>query len=202
MKIRLINLIVWCGLVLMACAGPAVVTNPQSTTTTQTQTQTLTTTATRSYKIGDTGPAGGLIFYDKGNSSDGWRYLEAAPVSSEFKSEWGLKGTSVIGIETAIGTGKKNTSIIVEWSSDTAAGKCVALSVGGYKDWFLPSKDELNLMYKNLAENGQGQFAGKVYWASSQVNDRYACGQSFYNGIQLHGNNKAALGMVRAVRAF
>ena len=32
------------------------------------------------YRIGDTGPAGGLIFYDKGNNIGGWRYLEAAPV--------------------------------------------------------------------------------------------------------------------------
>jgi len=31
------------------------------------------------YSIGETGPAGGLIFYDKGNNSDGWRDLEAAP---------------------------------------------------------------------------------------------------------------------------
>ena len=31
------------------------------------------------YKVGDVGPAGGYIFFDKGSYSDGWRYLEAAP---------------------------------------------------------------------------------------------------------------------------
>ena len=31
------------------------------------------------YSIGDTGPAGGIVFYDKGSYSDGWRYMEAAP---------------------------------------------------------------------------------------------------------------------------
>ena len=31
------------------------------------------------YKVGDIGPAGGYIFYDKGNNDNGWRYLEAAP---------------------------------------------------------------------------------------------------------------------------
>jgi len=40
------------------------------------------------YRIGDTGPAGGLIFYDKGNITGGWRYLEAAPASTEVKVIW------------------------------------------------------------------------------------------------------------------
>ncbi|RLW68460.1 MAG: hypothetical protein B6D68_03580 [spirochete symbiont of Stewartia floridana] len=32
------------------------------------------------YNIGDTGPAGGRIFYENANhATDGWRYLEAAP---------------------------------------------------------------------------------------------------------------------------
>ncbi|MBU4502161.1 MAG: PEGA domain-containing protein [Nanoarchaeota archaeon] len=37
--------------------------------------------------IGRTGPAGGYIFYDKGNYSDGWQYLEAAPASTEWKGQ-------------------------------------------------------------------------------------------------------------------
>ena len=28
------------------------------------------------YNIGDLGPAGGIVFYDKGNNKDGWRYIE------------------------------------------------------------------------------------------------------------------------------
>ena len=31
------------------------------------------------YQVGDIGPAGGYIFYDRGYYENGWRYLEAAP---------------------------------------------------------------------------------------------------------------------------
>lgn len=41
---------------------------------------------TREYEPGDTGPAGGFIFYKNPNSAaDGWRYLEAAPVDSTLR---------------------------------------------------------------------------------------------------------------------
>ena len=33
----------------------------------------------KEYKVGDRGPSGGWVFYDKGKSTDGWRYLETAP---------------------------------------------------------------------------------------------------------------------------
>jgi hypothetical protein len=45
--------------------------------------------AQQQYKIGDTGPAGGIVFYDKGFVSDGWRYLEATPAGTEFTADWG-----------------------------------------------------------------------------------------------------------------
>ena len=173
------------------------------------------------YTVGDTGPAGGLIFYDKGSSSGGWRYLEAAPVSTEWTQKgWGSYGTWIGGTGTGIGTGQNNTTIIVLWldnnSDDTygdvtektnrAAYLCNDLVYGGYNDWFLPSKNELNLMYENLKVAGVGDFASFVYWSSSEFNADYARGQYFANGGQ-YGYNKDFdsendLSYVRAVRAF
>ncbi len=86
--------------------------------------------------IGDTGPAGGLIFYDKGSYSDGWRYLEAAPVATEWPKPWGLFGTNISGADgTAVGTGEQNTAdIVVAIGTGTtyAAQLCDGLSEGGY----------------------------------------------------------------------
>ena len=42
------------------------------------------------YALGDTGPAGGLIFYENPNAAaDGWRYLEAAPFDQSGGAKWG-----------------------------------------------------------------------------------------------------------------
>ena len=42
------------------------------------------------YAIGDTGPAGGFIFYENPNYKvDGWRYLEAAPIDQSAGAKWG-----------------------------------------------------------------------------------------------------------------
>ena len=92
--------------------------------------------------IGDTGPAGGIVFYDKGSYSDGWRYLEAAPSGYESYGKWGGYGTSVDGTSKGIGTGKANTEAIVKklGSGDYAAKFCYDLELGGYDDWFLPSQ--------------------------------------------------------------
>jgi hypothetical protein len=125
------------------------------------------------YKIGDIGPAGGLIFYDKGNSNGGWRYLEVAPVEVEFQAQWSVRSTQVEGTQETIGSGKRNTQIIVEkfkqtsgeW--DTAAQKADDLVFNGFNDWFLPSKAELDQMYGNLKRKNLGDFKNEWYWSSS-----------------------------------
>jgi uncharacterized repeat protein (TIGR02543 family) len=155
-----------------------------------------------------TGPAGGLIFYDKGSVSYGWRYLEAAPVSTEWTDkEWGSFETLIGGTETGIGTGQSNTTIIVNWlnsHSETgcAAQVCDALVYGGYSDWFLPSKDELNLMYTNLKVAGVGGFVAHFYWSSSEYSAIYAWIQNFNDGGQGNYGKFANSLWVRAVRAF
>ena len=99
------------------------------------------------------GPSGGFVFYDKGRYSDGWRYLEASPIDAGKVSRYYLIGEFKGGI-SAIGMGKQNTDLILAMPHDEndgvrrAAQLCSEFYFGGYKDWFLPSKDDLNQMIK------------------------------------------------------
>jgi TolB-like protein len=165
-----------------------------------------TETAPKTYQIGDRGPAGGWVFYDKGFVSEGWRYLEAAPTETEFKAEWGAYGRDVSGTVSAVGTGKRNTELIVAYlrgirESGKAAQLCDKLTVDGYDDWFLPSKDELDLMYRNLKRKGLGEFQNSWYWSSSQHNPNDSWEQNFGGGSQ-YDLVKNLTYSVRCVRAF
>ena len=196
-----------------AIADPVVSTNTLVVTA-QDGTTVVTYTVTVNAEllaIGDTGPAGGLIFYDKGSVLDGWRYLEAAPSDQNQSADVGIiwaiadyQSTAVTGTLETIGSGSANTGKIIAQNGvgiTYAAGVCDALVYGGYSDWFLPSKDELNLMYTNLKVAGVGGFAGNFYWSSSEFGARDAWGQHFLYVTQ--GNsNKNGDERVRAVRAF
>ena len=166
---------------------------------------------TPNYAIGDTGPAGGIVFYDKGSYSDGWRYLEAAPASTEWTSvSWGGRGTDVNGNSVSappeldgVGGGAANTQAIV---SELGTGSYVAklsddLSIGGYDDWFLPSRGELTLIYQNLYQQNSGGFVSGDYWSSSEIGGGRAWARAFNSGTEFmawkDGNERG-----RAIRAF
>jgi TolB-like protein len=161
------------------------------------------------YKVGDKGPAGGIVFYDKGSTSDGWQYLEAAPYDIG-DAPWGSTRTTVGGTLTYPGSGKRNTERIIaalRGVDNLAAHLCVEFDLNGYKDWFLPSKDELNLLYTNLKVNRLGSFNNRRYWSSSEYKDSQAWYQDFEDGSQSYygaggGTSKGNTNSVRAVRQF
>jgi hypothetical protein len=159
------------------------------------------------YKIGDTGPAGGIVFYDKFNSTGGWRYLEIAPKETEQNLGWG--NFHFDGCTTEIGSGLKNTQLIVNQGGNmlTAARFCFDLEYGSYDDWYLPSRDELSLMYENLKLKNLGDFTDGKYWSSYyQFLGSYwgAWLQDFVDGKQESGYfiGETTPLRVRAIRRF
>ena len=74
---------------------------------------------------------------------------------------------------------------------------------GGFTNWRLPNRGELDLLYKNLEQKGLGGFSRDWYWSSTDdaANKSYAFAQDFYNGQQ--GNLlKTSLCGVRAIRFY
>ncbi len=157
------------------------------------------------YAVGQTGPAGGLIFYVNANAqTDGWTYLEAAPADLENKYTWGISGS--FETETGVGKGKSNTEKLKNAGLENfpAAEACVSYSEGGCSDWFLPSCDEFKLMYENLHKNGQGNFRtgsdGK-YHTSSEKPDSKEYRFSFPDEGMGSGERSKNI-YVRPVRSF
>ena len=150
--------------------------------------------------------AGGIIFYMQGDGTG----LVATPPEQYENAFWGCEGTLIGANGTAIGTGNQNTLDIIAGCPfiGTAAIKCADLSIGGYTDWFLPSKDELNEMYLKIGQgasapnNNIGGFEFAFYWSSSEIDDEHAWLQSFVTGVQSTGGDKSLDPFFRAIRAF
>jgi hypothetical protein len=104
---------------------------------------------------------------------------------------------------TAIGTGLSNTNTIIASqgaiATSYAAGLARAYTGGGYNDWYLPSKDELNILYINKV--AIGGFAGVRYWSSTEAGNNFAWWQEFQYGGYL-SSNKSNSYYVRAIRSF
>lgn len=153
--------------------------------------------------IGDT-YQGGIIFYLDGNGAG----LIAAPSDQATVNDfpdWGCIGSPILGADgLAVGTGAQNTIDIENGctTSGTAADICSNLILGGFSDWFLPSIEELELMYLNIGSGSNiGNFVSTKYWSSSEKDDNYAWNWEFSSGYQDY-NSKTSNKYVRAIRAF
>ncbi|MEI6347710.1 MAG: DUF1566 domain-containing protein [Bacteroidota bacterium] len=145
---------------------------------------------------------GGLVFYNDGNSHG----LVCANADQATGATWGCNGTAIGGTSTSINSGATNTNAIVLGCSTIgiAAKLCYDLVLNTYSDWYLPSKDELNLMYVNLKIQSLGSFDTGLYWSSSEYSGGETANawvQNFGSGSQ-DGTVKFYPTFVRAVRAF
>jgi hypothetical protein len=142
--------------------------------------------------------AGGIIFYVDGSGQHG---LVASSQDLTAKTKWADSCCKTNAVYTAIGRGLDNTIAIVnaQGAGDYAASLCAQLELQGYNDWFLPSKNELALLYQQ--REFIGGFATDYYWSSSEHDSLNAWYLYFPYGPQ-YFTRKDSAGRVRPIRAF
>ena len=205
--------------------------SPANVTVTQTvtglvnsETGTATTTYTGisceyggSCKIGDVAPGGGYVFYESATTIDvatgistGGIYLATAPQtwgggSIDPNASWGCSGTDISSTSVAVGSGAENTRLINAGcaTSDIASRLAADSTAEGFTDWFIPSRDELTLIYNNLKVNSLSNLQSNNYWSSSQgttsgLGRYWWFGSSPASGEVTKTNSLP----VRAIRAF
>jgi hypothetical protein len=191
------------------CSGEASPITFSGNTTTSTTTTTTTAgpaECPEDYTIGQAA-LGGTIAYilqsgDPGYDSNLQQGLVATIADISTGAQWGCFGTLITGADgIAIGTGNQNTIDIMAGcaTAGIAARLCGDLVQGGYSDWYLPSKDELNKLYLNRV--AIGGFSDFNYWSSSEIDLSSAWNQNFYYGNQTNYPKNYPL-YVRAIRAF
>ena len=150
------------------------------------------------YAIGDTGPAGGIVFLVHAGGQHG---LEAAPEDQGNFYSWGCNGTRIDGADDNDDGAQNTPDILNDCPQSEAASLASDYVLGEYSDWYLPSINELNAMYLNLAMNNVGGFDNDFYWSSTEISPSLAWFQDFYYGYE-NGTTKDYAFGVRAVRAF
>lgn len=163
------------------------------------QIQSTKNTMKTCYSVGETGPGGGIvIFYSQtafaepgAGCRSSCHYLEAAPTTGpaawEFPAApWsGITDTSSGATGSAIGTGYRNTTLMISQSGAGSAGAAsLAKAYRGpnnKSDWFLPSKEELNLLYLNAAI--VGGIGADYLWSSTESDGSTAWVQGFGDGV-------------------
>jgi hypothetical protein len=156
---------------------------------------------------------GGVLAYilqpgDPGYDANIKHGLIVATIDQSERIRWfngAYVNTGATGV--ALGSGFTNTNTIINIHGATitsyAAGIARSYNGGGYTDWFLPSKDELDKLRINI--NAIGVFPTNIlYWSSTQI-DKSSAWVSYFNYVNFSpggGDGTEGTQRVRAIRAF
>lgn len=171
-------------------------------------------------------PDGSVLFYDRGSQygeyligedgypvredsaeddgsaeSQNWRYLICDKSDlDDGVLAWGPASTSEGFTDTAVGGGLRSTEMLLTRyaDNDTYWWKLIKEKRDSTSlKWFMPSKDELNLVYENRAvitsKGGDAFQIDTNYWSSSERTGNYAWCQGFSTGHQGHNNKTSQL---------
>ncbi len=145
---------------------------------------------------------GGFIFYIDNTGQHG---LVAYKMPTDIISQgWGCYFTDMPSTSETFGQGKNNTTYILSHCSEPNiwARQIDNLSVAGYSDWYMPSLEEVQLIYDNLHKQGKGGFVNHTYWTSTEHSPSYAWEIDFGNGTAQRGSKGNTYQYAIAIRAF
>lgn len=160
-------------------------------------------------------PFGGGFY--AGNIVDGGveYVLLVADVSADItgtESRWKTSRSTTAGTDS-LTDGPGNTQAMIDAGIDLhpAARHCIGHNGGGNSDWYMPAKDELNVIYQNLGYNrpdcpahfqsgGEQAFSNAYYWASTQYSPNDGWMQHFSNGYAASNTKDVTSHRVRPVR--
>lgn len=130
------------------------------------------------------------------SSSQAWSNMDQALIGPSSGSRW---------------DGLNNSNAIVAQAGHTssAATLCLNSTNGGESDWYLPSMQELNMLWNNYYTvaraltqiSGAAELANASYWSSTEGNTNLSWIFNFTNGNSTY-NNKTNTFYVRAIRTF
>jgi hypothetical protein len=158
---------------------------------------------------------GGIVFYLNGNGKHG--LIVSKENIDKEKIDWDNQTNKDINkTKIEMGSGAANTNAIINVynNSNYAANICKKYNGGGFNDWYLPSLDELKLIYENVGPSSKLKNIGKFnndmmasYWSSSESPNQSSFGGKyawaiFFNDGTAQESTKNSASYVRAIRAF
>jgi hypothetical protein len=173
--------------------------------------------------LGQTGPGGGIVFYDAGSTQSWGRYLEVAPVSwsapsatADITAPWGCDGTLIGASGSSIGSGFTNTNLILaNCATAGIAARLVRAYAGGSKlDWSLPSTGELRALCafatSGTASSCTGSASprlglagnGTYYYSSTEISSGGTDKFRMSDGQFTSAGKNSSTNLVRPIRAF
>ena len=147
-----------------------------------------------------------LSYYVKGSDYVDSGDYEQSP--GTFGYEWGGYNTETGITSTGVGTGLSNTNALIGMNlqPETEGWWVVWDKVMDFRssyghNWFVPSKDELNLIYKNRSNlSNLSLNTYSWYWSSSEFSSNKAYNQSFNSGGQYTNDKRLHYNHVRLCR--
>jgi hypothetical protein len=168
------------------------------------------------YEIGQYGQCG-IIFHRYKDGGEEY-YLEVDIEDLSTSEKWSNVESTLIGssAQSSWNGASNSVSIINQLGHTGSAAKLCDDKLSGYNDWYLPSFDELSLLWQNrfnvnrtLSGNsyigsivGAYEIGPNSYWSSTELNSNLALPFDFASGGLASTLQKGAFYRVRAIRKF